>query len=735
MKTLRRLRQSPKDKGDSSLYFDLCIPDAGLDFSQLSFRPSSIVAVVSRHRQRWYSEPAQWEASLRSPREGFCFWHPTFTARVRITDVAEDLVAAEELHKDVFVSVENVDEKRRRKLLAKARIDLLEFKSSAKRTSAAASSSSPRTFRLKLHPETKKVSKCYVSVSIQLVDDENESGDIVSKHLTRPEVVVNPSNVSLCGSLGSIKSTESPSAPASSRSSIGMEFTVPKNAMASLPEKTPLEGDVPKARAAVAEDDSTIRPSEEVQKQDDSMDKVSTCSPDHSPNKFSFALTDRDVTPAKQATNPTDISKIIDASAWDYNDEQPKVTRIGGNLLATSTPNKQETPSRLLLSSVKKKKEEEMMLSWAKQTLADYHQVKITNLSSSWQNGLGFCALIHSSHPSLVPWDRLKASSADVNFQLALSACELLGGTVPAELKDLKTMPTLSAKSTCMFLSELKMCIESKDVHIDETAVSSFKQQWFNRKGVFEEYLSSFCEDETPSEIDNSLASAAPESKEETATPTATPAPTPTPPPLKEDTESPARDEPMTANRRRALEMIAMAQQQQSPPPSEEDAEAVKRSYRESRDIGQIANELRLLELENDRITHEQDLLVNVIRKNENADSVMPRYLELVNEKNGVVRRQMQLNILEKSALISRKQEAINEELQKLSQLDEDHKTEETIEREQRLLNELVALVNEKNELVHHLDNQERGIEVDETIQASLNPEILAQRKEECAIQ
>jgi hypothetical protein len=43
-----------------------------------------------------------------------------------------------------------------------------------------------------------------------------------------------------------------------------------------------------------------------------------------------------------------------------------------------------------------------------------------------------------------------------------------------------------------------------------------------------------------------------------------------------------------------------------------------------------------------------------------------------------------------------------------ISEVPEDHKTESLRDREEDLLGEMVKLVNEKNELVHHLDTQVR---------------------------
>ena len=42
------------------------------------------------------------------------------------------------------------------------------------------------------------------------------------------------------------------------------------------------------------------------------------------------------------------------------------------------------------------------LLSWCKEVTKGYRGVKVTNMTTSWRNGLAFCALIHRFHPELM---------------------------------------------------------------------------------------------------------------------------------------------------------------------------------------------------------------------------------------------------------------------------------------------------------------------------------------------
>lgn len=63
----------------------------------------------------------------------------------------------------------------------------------------------------------------------------------------------------------------------------------------------------------------------------------------------------------------------------------------------------------------------------------------------------------------------------------------------------------------------------------------------------------------------------------------------------------------------------------------------------------------------------------------------------------------------EKEADLETRYKILNIELQKIASIEDWRKTEAQRAREQMLLEELVQIVNKRDELVHHLDNQEKA--------------------------
>lgn len=132
-----------------------------------------------------------------------------------------------------------------------------------------------------------------------------------------------------------------------------------------------------------------------------------------------------------------------------------------------------------------------------------------------------------------------------------------------------------------------------------------------------------------------------------------------------------------------------------------------------------IQSELDALEREQESIDQKANELEKKLRavmggnvmgpEAESEDQLMAQWFTLVNKKNALLRRQMQLNILEQESDLERKYDLLNLELRAAMSVEDWRKTEEQREREKLLLAELVAIVDKRNELVLNLHSQEQA--------------------------
>lgn len=68
----------------------------------------------------------------------------------------------------------------------------------------------------------------------------------------------------------------------------------------------------------------------------------------------------------------------------------------------------------------------QMLLDWCRAKTRSYEHVDIQNFSSSWSDGMAFCALVHNFFPEAFDYNSLSPSNRRQNFEVAFSAAEKL---------------------------------------------------------------------------------------------------------------------------------------------------------------------------------------------------------------------------------------------------------------------------------------------------------------------
>ena len=67
------------------------------------------------------------------------------------------------------------------------------------------------------------------------------------------------------------------------------------------------------------------------------------------------------------------------------------------------------------------------LLKWCQNKTVGYHNVDITNFSSSWNDGLALCAILDTYLPEKIGYKKLSPANKRENFEVAISAAESVG--------------------------------------------------------------------------------------------------------------------------------------------------------------------------------------------------------------------------------------------------------------------------------------------------------------------
>lgn len=127
-----------------------------------------------------------------------------------------------------------------------------------------------------------------------------------------------------------------------------------------------------------------------------------------------------------------------------------------------------------------------------------------------------------------------------------------------------------------------------------------------------------------------------------------------------------------------------------------------------------------------DKQIDQLDNLIADLKKNDTKSNTRSA-LDLVNQKNDLLRRQMQLNISEHEKRLELEKEKLTKELRVMLTKSDNNKTKQELERQQYLNDQILYLINKRNELVHQLDIQERGI-ADDNAQKESSKFFMAER-------
>ncbi|NWJ07656.1 SMTN protein, partial [Crypturellus undulatus] len=105
----------------------------------------------------------------------------------------------------------------------------------------------------------------------------------------------------------------------------------------------------------------------------------------------------------------------------------------------------------------------QMLLDWCRAKTRGYEHVDIQNFSSSWSDGMAFCALVHNFFPDAFDYSQLTPQNRRHNFEVAFSSAEKHADCPQLlDVEDMIRMREPDWKCVYTYIQEFYRCLVQK---------------------------------------------------------------------------------------------------------------------------------------------------------------------------------------------------------------------------------------------------------------------------------
>ncbi|XP_075960269.1 EH domain-binding protein 1 isoform X7 [Anarhichas minor] len=157
------------------------------------------------------------------------------------------------------------------------------------------------------------------------------------------------------------------------------------------------------------------------------------------------------------------------------------VAAVMGRELASSSPKPSPIPSPVLGG---KPNASQSLLVWCREVTKNYRGVKITNFTTSWRNGLAFCALLHHFRPDTIDYKSLNPQDIKENNKKAYDGFASLGISRLLEPSDMVLLAIPDKLTVMTYLYQIRAHFSGEELNVVQIEANSSRSTY--KVGDFE---------------------------------------------------------------------------------------------------------------------------------------------------------------------------------------------------------------------------------------------------------
>ncbi|XP_052554928.1 EH domain-binding protein 1 isoform X3 [Tympanuchus pallidicinctus] len=151
------------------------------------------------------------------------------------------------------------------------------------------------------------------------------------------------------------------------------------------------------------------------------------------------------------------------------------VTAIPASRELSSSPKPSPIPSPVL---GRKPNASQSLLVWCKEVTKNYRGVKITNFTTSWRNGLSFCAILHHFRPDLIDYKSLNPQDIKENNKKAYDGFASLGISRLLEPSDMVLLAIPDKLTVMTYLYQIRAHFCGQELNVVQIEENSSKSTY-----------------------------------------------------------------------------------------------------------------------------------------------------------------------------------------------------------------------------------------------------------------